>query len=190
MMTQDEWHCALKAHWLASREATPLPDRESLSPELEEQCRIIGGALFGWLETNGPYMLEQRQELEAYADSPEPIFILLTTLPGLLAAEDIAGSDQERLFYMLPETWAEFSQAHPDETMRHHIINCSSVRELEDDERLPPEISRPAEGSLWVHEEATTVAPNFTLGAHHLWHWDGSQAELTQEAFRRVMAEG
>jgi hypothetical protein len=184
MIVFSDWHASLKLYSSELRTAQPLAERESLSLEEEEQCRIIGGALIGWLENNGPYMLEQRKELAEYAEDQEPLIVMLTTVPGLLAAEDIAGSDQDRLFFFTPEQWAGFSERHPDDEMRFHVVNTSSVRPTDAEDELPP--GAPTTGELWLHEEATRISPQVMMGAHHLWHWDGDRAQLVQEALRRV----
>jgi hypothetical protein len=184
MNSFSDWHAALKLYSKDLRNTSPLPDRESLTLEEEEQCRIIGGALIGWLENNGPYMLEQRKEMAEYAEQEEPLIVLLTTAPGLLAAEDIAGSDQDRLFFFTPDQWADFAEQHPDDEMHFHVINTSSVRPTEADDELPP--NAPGTGALWLHEEATRISPQIMMGAHHLWHYDGERAQLIQEALRRV----
>jgi hypothetical protein len=180
---------AAEAWFAALRElaAGPLPSVGSLSPGEERQRRIVGGSLIQWVQVHGPDFLAERAALaELLGIEPDPFVVFVSTLPGLIAAEQILGRDHPRVVAVAPEVFEAFLRDHPDPAARYHVhlwslFDCAPGEAVLSRARTEYPI---ADGeTYWVHLEGTDWAENAGRGGEHLWAWDGAELLLLQEAF-------
>lgn len=178
----------LREYLRRCREARPIPTRETLSPLEEAQYWILGGHLIRWLRDWGPGLLQQRAVLEQMfaREVTQPLICFRTSMPGLVAAQQILGEEHPRVVYGLHEEFERFPIK--DELFRHHV-ELLSFFEPGDAARFGSKlVSRYPlrEGEqYWFHYDETVLGNLFARGCRHLWKWDGKQLTLLEEAFER-----
>jgi len=187
-----EWADDLRRFATACRSMRPLPERGTFTPAQEWQCRIVGGALLTWLREHGPRLLQERAVMATLLRvDPDPVIVFTSDVPGLVAANEILGSDHERVVMLLDEEFAEAEARAADHGFVRHVHVWSRfLPELERDFAAVARTKHPlpATSSYWQHAEGTTWAPNAGRGGNHLWRWDGRQPELLEEAMTHWVA--
>lgn len=180
-----EWRAHLARFVARSRARKPIPSRASLSLAEEHQCRIIGGALLAWLESNGPAAIADRNAHArampfAFKPLTSPTIVLILDRPGLVAAAEILADKPPNIFFLESSPFQRFKRSHPDDEFDHHIVYRSCfLPEPTQLEQYPL-----MEGEeFWIHEESTTLGPLSGRGVQHLWKWDGHQPTLLEEGF-------
>lgn len=143
-----------------------------------------GGHLIHWLEDWGPRLLEERSGLPALQKgNPDPLICFQSTLPGLIAAQQILGEDSGPVLWGLPEEFESFPLQ--DEDYVFHVV-LRSLFETAGDSRIDCEIRQrhPLAGAdtYLFHLEESDFGPLFARGARHLWKWDGIELTLLEEA--------
>lgn len=187
-----EWAEELREFVAACRAARPLPERDTLTPALEWQCRIVGGALLTWLHEHGPGFLQERAVMASLIGvDPDPVIVFTSDVPGLVAAEELLGSDHERVVFLLEEEFADAAPRAADPGFVRHVHVWSRfLPDLERDFAVAARTKHPiaAQDSYWQHAEGTMWAPNAGRGVDHLWRWDGREPELLEEALTHWVA--
>jgi hypothetical protein len=105
-----KWFADLQQHIKACRQATPLPDRGTLTTEQEIQCRIVGGSVISWLKEHGPHFLQERQVLHKMMDvSPDPWIVFTSNVSGLSEeGKDRAGKPLKVLSRKMRKVFGDF----------------------------------------------------------------------------------
>jgi hypothetical protein len=184
-MNKHDWSSSLKEFIQTQRQHIPIPSRDGLSEEEEWHCRIIGGEFMGWYERHLRDILGQRVALRVMKFDPDPLIVFTTTMPGLVAAQEIMPEPSENIVYLLQDEFKAWENEHPVHVFTFHIHHWSCVQQI-DQELLPqaqadyPEVSKEeyrihVTGDLWGEQCGTEGV--------HLWRWDGQKMELLQEAF-------
>lgn len=184
---KQSWQSSLSAYFDLEYHARPLPARESLSHEQEWQCRILGGAIYNWLQKYGGPLLREREMLrESMNVESEPIIVLTANMPGLVAACEILAQKPDSIFYFSPEAFQLFLETNPDKGFCWHVEYTNILEESLSEKNL----SRAAEQfpikdaeRYWLHREVSTLGRLFARGGEHLWKWDGEKPVLLEEGF-------
>ncbi|MBW6454624.1 MAG: hypothetical protein K0A98_01950 [Trueperaceae bacterium] len=181
-----EWTEDLRRFAAACRATRPLPERATLTLAQEWQCRIVGGALLAWMRENGPSFLQERTAMARLLEvDPDPATVFTSDVPGLVAAQEILGSDHERVVFLLEEEFADAAPRATDPRYDRHVHVWSRfLPELEPDfaAQARSRHAIPASSAYWQHGEGTMWAPNAGRGGDHLWRWDGRPPDLLEEA--------
>ncbi|RYX86811.1 hypothetical protein EON83_01120 [bacterium] len=184
-MNKQTWAENLKAYIRQQRASQPLPDRESLTPEEEMQCRLVGGELMGWCEQSLNGILQTRHALQIMEFDTEPLVVLTSTLPGIVAAEEIFGDANEHLFFLLETEFQAWQGYGADESYQWHIHHWSYFespsaellqRAEENFPNLPTQEFR-------VHTLGDLWGPNCGFESKHLWNWNGNDMDLLEQDF-------
>lgn len=116
---------------------------------------------------------------------PDPCIVFTSDLPGMVAAHQILGDDQDAVMWLGLDEFTSWIESNNDEFVYHihfasHFVN-PPVSELV----VKAKEQYPIDGGAdyWQHREQTMWAPLAGRGADHLWKWDGSEPELLEEAF-------
>jgi hypothetical protein len=181
------WARIVRQHAAACRLKRPIPPRETLSPEEEEQCLITGGSLIQWLNSHGPEFLRQRAFFkEIMPIAKDPVLVFTSNMPGLVAAQEILDPCPEKIVYLLESEYAECELRRLDPDYRHHVHFWSVFREPVDPEfakRASEQYPLAAGACYWQHSEGTVWGEPAGRGVDHLWSWNGTQLDLLEEAF-------
>ncbi len=181
------WEKELHHFIQQARAVDPLPDRSCLDKAQEMQCRILGGSLITWLDHVCPRLLADRKtwwylrELE-----PDPYLVFETTLPGLVAAAEILEGGADRLIFLSPEEYRDWTSQNPDPAYRWHVHTYSFFCDGVTAESLGPLAARfplPPGAVYWKHVQGDRWGERCGRGVEHLWSWDGEEPELLEEAF-------
>jgi hypothetical protein len=181
-----EWTARLREYAAGCRSAAPLPDRDALTEAQEWQCRVVGSTLLAWLRQHGPRFLQERAVMHKMLGiDRDPTIVFTSTVPGLVAAQEIVGPDHERVVYLLEDEYAGVPAPVADPEYKWHVQYWSFFRpEVEAGFAAAARAKHPipAGCSYWQHSEGTMWAVNAGRGADHLWRWDGHKPELLEEA--------
>ncbi len=187
-MNKKEWFAALKSFKQARCQYNTIPHRSSLSDEKEWHCRIIGGEFIGWYQHHLRGILAERLALRVRQFDPSPLIVFTTTIPGLIAAQEIMQEPPENLVYLLQSDFEKWEKQNLVDEFTFHIHHWSYFRPLNQDELTqaskmysevnPEELRIHASGDLW--------GELCGVGCEHLWRWNGQKMELLEEAFSQV----
>ena len=122
---------------------------------------------------------------------PDPVIVFTSDLPGLVAAQEILGSEHELVTCLLEEEFADAEVRAADPGyVRHVHVWSRFLLELEPDFAAVARSRHPIRSGdrHWQHTEGTMWAPNAGRGVDHLWRWDGSEPELLAEALTHWVA--
>ena len=180
---------SLTSYIQAQREAVPIPERESLTAEEEWHCRIIGGDFLSWQQNELPHILRQRTALKAATFDPDPLLIFTTTMPGLVAAQEIMPSPPEQLAYLLHDEFSRWETENPAGTFTFHIHRWSYFKRPDPASLGEARAAFPTvpAAEFRVHSSGTLWAEHAGTDNAHLWRWTGSDMELLQESFSRAV---
>ena len=165
------------------RQAVPIVPRNALSPLAEWQNRILGADLIQWNNNHADSLLSERAVLQNWHKNPVIFFI--STMPGLVASQEIIGDELGRFVWGLPEDFDSFEER--DEEFIFHVEYRSLFKEPESDADVK-ELTKshplgPGE-SHFIHTVESVMGPLFARGGEHLWKWDGEKLGLLEEAWR------
>jgi hypothetical protein len=191
---RQEWQKAIAKHFDAEYAAHVLPSKELLTKAEDFQRRTIGSTIYHWLKETGPELLQERELVKdpfGDADS-EPVIVLISTVPGLVAASDMMPSRQKRVFYFKENAFQRFFEQHPDPKYLWHVTYTSYFVEELDAATRERAVTRypletPAE-KFWLHREASILGELIGRGMDHLWKWDGERATMLEQGFHTWVA--
>lgn len=187
-MNKQEWLTSLKSFIQEKYRCNPIPQRNTLSDEEEWHCRIIGGEFIGWYQHHLRGILEERMALRVRQFDPKPILVFTTTIPGLVAAQEIMRDPPENLVYLPHSEFEEWEQQNPVDEFTFHIHHWSYFRPIDRELltkacKLYPKVN--AE-EFRIHTSGDLWGEMCGVGGDHLWRWNGQEMELIEEAFVQV----
>ncbi|HJN08051.1 MAG TPA: hypothetical protein QF564_05120 [Pirellulaceae bacterium] len=186
------WFSSLASHIKELRQTYPIPQRETLDPSDEWECQIIGSSVLNWLRNIGPKFVDERCVLHKMLEIEEDPYVVFTSeSPGLVAANQIIGEDDERIAYLSAEQFENWLVKNPDDSYRWHVHFWSYFTKLPSNEILEQarrEYPLFDEDTYWQHVEGTFWATNAGRGVDHLWRWNGVELELLEEAISSWVA--
>ena len=185
IMNKPEWSRALRSLAQTQRRQHPVPSREHLSAEEEWQCRLIGGAFIRWYQQQLRDILAQRTALRLIKFDARPLIVFTTTMPGLVAAQEILAEPAEGVVALLHTEYEAWEQDHPVDAFTFHIHHWNYFGALDQDllaragETYPTvdadALRLQSTGYLWAEQSGAF--------ADHLWRWDGHEMALLEEGF-------
>ena len=107
---------AVRDHLARRRQAVPIVPRDALSPLAEQQNRILGLDLIDWYNNRANGLLSERALLLHHKD---PVIFFISTMPGLLASQEIIGDEKGPFVWGLPEDFDSFEER--DEDFIFHV---------------------------------------------------------------------
>ena len=119
---------AVRDHLARRRQAMPIVPRDALSPLAEWQNRILGADLIQWNNNIANNLLSERALLLHHKD---PVIFFISTMPGLVASQEIIGDEHGRFVWGLPEDFDSFEER--DEEHIFHVEYRSLFKEPESD---------------------------------------------------------
>lgn len=188
-MKKDDWGEALRDYVQTQRQRNPIPDRDTLSPEEEWHCRVIGGEFLQWDQRGLDQIMQQRYVLKAVGFDPEPLIVITTSMPGLVAMKEIAPEPPPDLVYLLHEEFQTWESQHPVHSMTFHIHHWSFFEPADGEVVLQARSDHPDApvSSLRVHRTGTLWGRNGGSTCQHLWQWQGEKLALLKEAISRAV---
>jgi hypothetical protein len=186
-MTRREWTRNLRDFAKQYEDRWRSFDLRELSPQQDEQYRILGGTLISWLDRHGPALIAERAVLcRLSKQHADPHCVIISGLPGLMAALEIIHPENTRVSVLTEEEYEGFLSTRPDPGYRWHVVFRNTLAVLED----PPMLKRarmqhPVEGGdqYWIHCEESVTGELFARRILHLWRWDGMEYHFLEEAF-------
>lgn len=180
-----DWLHGLEHFLQIQRKNTPVPSVESLSDEQDWQRRVIGGDLISWARKHSSFVLEQRASLGFLDLDPEPVVVFTTSIPGLIAADDILGQAKHQWFYMLDTEYQQWLNQGTFDNYRFHIHLHSQFVSIEPEILLMSQKQFPKVPSdqLRTHFTGCLWGKNCGVNATHLWVWNHQETKLLEEAF-------
>ena len=109
---------AVRDHLVRRRQAVPIVPRNDLSPLAERQCRILGADLIQWINNIADSLLSERAVLLLHKDK-DPVIFFISTMPGLVASQEILGDEKGPFVWGLPEDFDSFDER--DEENIFHV---------------------------------------------------------------------
>ena len=188
-MNKDAWGEALREHARARRERVPIPARETLSAEEEWHCRVIGGEFLGWYRQGLGRILDERHVLSRKGFDEEPLIVITTSMPGLVAMREIVPDPPPHLIYLLHQEFNEWEKEHPVDSFTFHIHHWSFFEGADGEVALRARTACPdaPAPSLRVHRAGTLWGRQCGDTSRHLWQWQGEKLVLLQEGFSRAV---
>jgi hypothetical protein len=190
---RQEWQDAIARHFDEEYAAHLLPSKELLTKAEDFQRRTIGSTIYHWLKETGPELLQERELVkDPFGDADShPVIVLLSTVPGLVAASDMMPARQKRVFYFKEKAFNRFYERHPDPKFLWHVTYASYFMEDLDAGVLAKAQGRYqiADGErYWLHRETSMLGELFGRGMDHLWKWDGEKATMLEQGFNTWVA--
>ena len=180
------WAKGLQEHLAMRQKDQPIPERENLTPMQEQQCRILGGHLLSWLRQWGPALIQERN---CFADmekwDKQPVIVILTDVPGLVAASEILGPPNDSLIYGKHEHVREYLTTTPDADFSLHCELASYFEELDEANAaaLRKKFKLDDQTHLISHYDCSTMGPLFARGGRHLWSFQKETPSLVEEGY-------
>ena len=176
------WKQKLKKHAVNCRASRPIPERDVLSWPQMMQLHIIKGSLLSSIKkflssiSPGP---GSKAELSA-------CLVFTSSLPGLVAAQEIAQGKKLPLVFLYPQELSRFLHSFPDIEYKYHIHTWSHFLEKLDSEsyKIAAGCSLNENETYWLHIEGLMLGPQCGRGVENLWSWNGSQTKLLKKSFR------
>ena len=117
----------------------------------------------------------------------EPVIVIATDDPGLVAASQIIGPPKDTLVYGRLNHVRDYDTIAPD---REFACHCEMASYFEDVDEKRARSLRKQHGlkpraQIFVHYECSTLGPSFARGARHLWTFQDDTLSLVAEAFER-----
>lgn len=185
-MNKQEWSSALKSFVHEQRQHNPIPDRDSLSEEEEWHCQFLGGAFINWYNQRLDNILAERDVLSQLNEfDPEPLVLFTTTMPGLVAAQEIMPDPPETFFPLLHAEFEKWQERHTVDSFTFHIHHWSHFDAP--DKKLLSRVTEtyPAVSvdEIRIHFSGDRWGDLCGVFGEHLWRWNGQEFELLEEAF-------
>ncbi|WP_397385658.1 hypothetical protein [Prosthecobacter sp.] len=181
-----EWATGLQEHLSVRQKDEPIPERENLTPMQEQQCRILGGHLIRWLQQWGPALIQERN---FFADlnkwDKQPVIVILTDVPGLVAASEILGPPNDSLIYGKRQHVREYLTTTPDAEFTFHCELASYFEELDEAKAttLRERFNLDDQTLLASHFDCSIMGPLFARGGRHLWSFQEETPSLVEEGY-------
>ena len=180
------WQQALKKHAANCRSLRPIPGRNTLSWPQMLQLHIIKGSLLSRI----------KKFLSSISPGPDEqaklgvCMVFTSSLPGMVAAQEIAQGTNLPLVFLYPEELSRFLHSFPDIEYRYHIHTWSHFLDELDSDTLKIATGYPLneKETYWLHIEGLMLGPHRGRGVEHLWSWSGSQTKLLKKSFRHWAA--
>jgi len=185
MTPRQAYEVDLRKHLELCRGVLAIPPRESLSPEGEAQCQVLGGHLIRWLSDWGPQLLQERAVLSSLQGwDTEPLICFQSDLSGLVAAREILKDGRAPVVWGLSSDF-ESAPTRDDEFRYHVDLHSTFIPLSTENVALDLRRQHPLSTSetYFLHREESILGPLFARGAHHLWKSDGRELMLLEEAF-------
>lgn len=188
-MDKTRWTEELQQHVRARRQARPIPDRQTLTVEEEGQCRILGGEFLSWDRRGRAHVMSQRSVLRAAGFDPDPLYVITTSMPGLVALREIVPEPPPYLVYLLHEEFEPWEKTHPVDSFTFHVHHWSFFEPLDEELLGKAQAAYPdvAPEAFRSHQTGDLWSDQCGLMGQHLWHWDGQGLQLLEEAFERTL---
>ena len=188
-MDKQEWLTALKSFVKEQRQNNPIPERSTLSDEEEWQCRIIGGEFISWYQQHLPDILDQRVVLRITKFDSEPLIVFTTSMPGLVAAQEIMPEPSNNLVYLLHTEFDDWEKEHPVDTFSFHIHHWSYFRQIDQELLLRAQETYPEVSveEYRIHTSGDLWGEQCGVQGEHLWRWNGEEMKLLEEAFSQMV---
>lgn len=181
----NDWFSRLRQEIAALRHRKPFPSIEDLTDAEEWQRRIIGGSVIAWLEQHSPAILRERQVLHKVMNvDPDPGIVFTSNIPGLLAADEIIGSNGQEVVFLHEKEYKRWLRKNPDKEYRWHVHFWSIFHEPKLPARIKMMYPLNDGSSYWQHSEGTNWGALAGRGVDHLWQWDGVEPKLLEEGFQ------
>lgn len=184
--TKAAWAKGLREHLSKRQQDDPIPERESLTPLQEQQCRILGGHLIRWLRQWGPALIQERSFLaDLQKWDKEPVIVIATDVPGMVAANEILGPPNDSLIYGKHEHVSEYETTTPDADFIFHCELASYFEDLEETKAaaLRKKFKLDEQTRLVSHYDCSTMGPLFARGGRHLWSFQEETPSLVAEGY-------
>ena len=127
----------------------PIVPRDALSPLAEWQNRILGANLIQWNNNKANSLLSERALLLHHKD---PVIFFISTMPGLVASQEIVGDEKGPFVWGLPEDFDSFDER--DEENIFHVEYRSLFKEPESDADLDGQIHKLRKTAAWPELDA------------------------------------
>ncbi len=185
-MRRETYEKAVRDHLDRRRQDVPIVPRGGLSPLAESQCQVLGGSLINWIQEQADGLLAERAMLGKLKDwHADPVILFVSTMPGLVAAQEILGDEKSPFVWGLTDDFESFEE--PDDEYLFHVEFRSLLEEPESDTDVTDlKKSYPlAPGeSHFIHTVESVMGPLFARGEKHLWKWNGDELKLLEEAWQ------
>ena len=176
----------VRDHLAHMRQMVPIVKREKLSPLAKQQYQILGGDLIQWHNNVADDLLSERAFLGKMKGwDPNPVGFFISTMPGLVAIQEILGGENERFVWGLPKDFKLLEDR--DEENIFHVEYVSLFKKP----RSKAELTELAKShplatgeSYYIHAVESVMGPLFVRGVKHLWKWDGKKLDLLEEGWR------
>lgn len=184
-MNKEDWSAALKGYVRDQRRARPIPARDTLSDEDEWHCRIIGGEFMRWYRRHLPDILGQRMVLGVMQFDPEPIIVVTTSMPGMVAMQEILSQLPDDPVYLLHDEFMKWEKDHSADLFTFHIHHWSYFRQIHQEllERARVAFPDVSTEQFRLHASGDLWGEQCGMEGSHLWQWDGQEMELLEEGF-------
>lgn len=181
-----EWATGLQEHLSVRQKNEPILERENLTPMQEQQCRILGGHLIRWLQQWGPALIQERSFLADVKNwDKDPVILIHTDVPGLVAAREILGPPNDSLIYGKHQHVREYLTTTPDAEFTFHCELASYFEELDETRAtaLRERFNLDKQTLLASHFDCSTMGPLFARGGRHLWSFQEDRPSLVEEGY-------
>jgi hypothetical protein len=186
-MAKNKWTTNMRDFAKGHQDSRRGFDLQELSPQQVRQYQILGGTLLTWLDGYGPALIAERAALARVSRlDTDPHIVIVSGLPGLLAALEIIHPDCVTLSALTEEEYEGFLTTHPDPAYRRLVVFRNTFFALQDPQLLTRarlEHPIPKGAQYWVHKEESVLGELFTRTTFHLWRWDGEEYDLLAEGF-------
>jgi hypothetical protein len=136
LVDKQQWAAGLRAYISARRHELPIPERSRFSAEQEAECQIIGSEFQSWNRDELQYIIGQRQMLRMIPFDQEPIIVCTTSMPGLVALQEIVPEPLDLLYALLVSEFNEWNKIAAEDHARktpHH--RADAVQEEQNSSR-------------------------------------------------------
>jgi hypothetical protein len=186
-MNKQQWTADLKDYVQTKRQENPIPPRESLTGEQEWEYYLTADEFIGWHKYQMPRLLAERSAADAYFGfDPEPVVVLLSHMPGLVAFQEILPQPHDNFVYLLEEEFNAWGNLHYDYGLRYAMTHWSYFTELAPSslKTTQPFYPQVASQEFRLQNLGDMQGRRFGRGTDHLWHWNGKEMALLSRGFR------
>jgi hypothetical protein len=186
-MAKNKWTTDMRDFAKAHQDSRRGFDLQELSSQQVRDYQILGGTLLDWMDRYGPALIAERAVLARVSRlDTDPHIVIISSLPGLLAALEIVHPHCVTLSALTEEEYERVLTTHPDPAYRRHVVFRNTLFALQDPQLLKRarlEHPIPEGAQYWVHKEESVLGELFTRTAFHLWQWDSEEYDLLAEGF-------
>ena len=119
---------------------------------------------------------------------PKPLIVFTTSIPGLVAAQEIMPEPSEDLVYLLHSEFEEWQQQHSVDEFTFHIRHWSYFRHIDQEllARARKAFPQVKAEEYRTHTSGDLWGEQCGIEGEHLWCWNGQEMELLEEAFSQA----